>query len=86
MPDQRSILHMQGRAVGVSFISGQGTSGVLCGIQQNNILLIEYQYQDSFALKRYPLREIQNITPFPSCRSIPNAPQPQPPRPRPRLY
>ncbi len=62
-----SILRLTGSPVGVSLINGQGTSGIFCGVQNNDIMLIEYLYQDNFALKHYPVTSVRNIMPFPPC-------------------
>lgn len=64
---QQKIPHLIGQPVGVSFINGQGTSGILCQIHGGNIYLMEYLYQSQFALKHYDYRQIQDINPFPSC-------------------
>ena len=77
-----STMRLVGRPVGVSLISGQGTSGVFCGVQRDEILLLEYMYQDSFALKHYPLTSVRNMLPFPPCHEIPRPG----PRPHNRLY
>ncbi len=80
-----SLMRLVGRPVGVSFFNGQGTSGVFCGVRDNKLLLIEYAYQDNFPLKQYPLNELRNVMPFPSCQRIPSPPRPpeppMPPRP-----
>lgn len=70
MPLPRNISSMFGDPVGVSFRSRQDTCGILCGIENDEILLIEYMYQEVFALNRYPTRNIQSIRPFPPCRKI----------------
>ncbi|WP_100371740.1 hypothetical protein [Bacillus sp. FJAT-45037] len=57
-----------GQPVGVSLVNGQGTTGVLCEIDQEKVYLLEYLYASQFALKQYPLNQIQNITPFPPCQ------------------
>lgn len=53
--------------VGVSLINGQGVSGILCSITNTEIYLLEYLYQSQFAMKHYPMAQVQNIYPFPRC-------------------
>jgi hypothetical protein len=59
-----------GKPIGISFVNGQGTSGVLCGTSGRNLLVIEYLYQDQFAIKQ-PIHfyMIQDINGFPPCQS-----------------
>lgn len=81
MPWQQNMKDLLGKPVGVSLVNGQGTSGILCGVQEGRVYILEYLYQDQFALKHYPLRTIQDIHPFPPCQR-----QPRPPRPPRPLY
>lgn len=67
MPWQYKIGHLIGQPIGVSLINGQGTSGVLCGVSEGKLLVIEYLYQSQFALKQYDFHMIQDIHGFPSC-------------------
>lgn len=68
MPWQTDLPYLMNQPVGISLRNGQGVSGVLCGVDQNTVYLLEYLYQTQFATKHYPFREIQNITPFPRCQ------------------
>ncbi|MNI75126.1 hypothetical protein D3C73_1312530 [compost metagenome] len=67
--------------VGVSFVNGTGTSGIFCGVQGNEIFILEYLYQDQFATKHYPISSIRRLLPFPDC--IPLGVQPPVPTPLP---
>jgi len=67
MPWQRKIRRLYNMPVGVSFINGRGTSGILCGAQSGELYILEYICQDQFALKRYDFNEIDDINPFPPC-------------------
>ncbi|TCL73178.1 hypothetical protein EDC14_100540 [Hydrogenispora ethanolica] len=67
MPWQSDLPYLMNRPVGVSLTSGQGVSGVLCDVVDDQIYLMEYLYQTQYATKHYSFQEIQNITPFPSC-------------------
>ncbi|MFB7142365.1 hypothetical protein ACFCYN_22365 [Gottfriedia sp. NPDC056225] len=67
MPWQQKIRYLIGKPVGVSLRNGQGTSGILCGISGEKILVIEYLYQAQFALKQYSFFMIQDINEFPPC-------------------
>ncbi len=71
------IRRLVGQPVGLSFKNGQGTSGIFCGVREGAVLLIEYSYQEVFPLKQYPMEEVDNLYPFPSCRSIFNGNRPQ---------
>lgn len=63
------VHYLTGQPVGVSFMNGQGTMGVLCGISNGKLLIIEYLYQDQFALKQYDIYTIRDINGFPACQS-----------------
>ena len=67
MPWQQKIHYLIGQPIGVSLINGQGTSGVLCGLSDDKLLVIEYLYQAQFALKQYDIYTIQDIHAFPQC-------------------
>ncbi|CAM4271177.1 hypothetical protein BAMA_20790 [Bacillus manliponensis] len=69
MPWQQKIRHLIGQPIGISLQNGQGTSGVLCGISDNKLLVIEYLYQTQFALKQYDFNMIQDIHGFPPCKN-----------------
>lgn len=69
MPWQQKIPYLIGKPIGVSFMNGTGTSGILCGTSAGKLLLIEYLYQAQFALKQYDLFTIQDIHGFPLCPS-----------------
>ncbi|WP_332698378.1 hypothetical protein [Halalkalibacter lacteus] len=73
---QQKIGHLFGQPVGVSFTDGQGTSGVLCSADGNQIYIMEYLYQSQFALKHYDYRMIQDINSFPHCQPHHNHYQP----------
>lgn len=68
MPWQSRIWQMMGQPVGVSFRDGTGTSGILCEVRANTLFIIEYLYQEQFALKQYPIGTIQNVLSFPPCQ------------------
>lgn len=70
MQSKWRVMRLVGKPVGVSLLNGQGASGVLCGVEDGTVLLIEYLYQETFALKQYPLRDVRDILPFPGCRSL----------------
>ncbi|OPA80484.1 hypothetical protein BVG16_07080 [Paenibacillus selenitireducens] len=65
-----------GASVGISFIDGTGTSGLLCCIRNGEAYLLEYLYQSQFATKHYPLNQIQAMHPFPGCYIQPPPPPP----------
>lgn len=67
MPWQMKASALIGNPVGVSFTNGQGTSGILCGIENGELLLMEYLYHTQFALKHYPVYTIQDVNAFPAC-------------------
>ncbi|PEJ50782.1 MULTISPECIES: hypothetical protein [unclassified Bacillus (in: firmicutes)] len=69
MPWNQKIRYLIGQPVGVSLTNGQGTSGVLCGVSDSKVLIIEYMYQAQFALKQYDFYMIQDINGFPPCQS-----------------
>lgn len=60
-------LGLIGQPVGVSFVNGQGVTGVLCSVTGGNVVLMEYLYQSQFATKHYPSNTIQDINSFPGC-------------------
>jgi hypothetical protein len=55
------------KPVAVSLANGQGVSGILCAVENEEIYLLEYLYHSQFATKHYALEEIQDILPFPKC-------------------
>ncbi|AYA74247.1 hypothetical protein DOE78_01585 [Bacillus sp. Y1] len=67
MPWQLKLQYLIGQPIGVSFVNGQGTSGILCGVSNGKLLVIEYLYQAQFALKQYDTQTIQDIHGFPLC-------------------
>lgn len=64
---QQKIQYLIGRPIGISFINGQGTSGVLCSAHDGQLYVYEYLYQAQFAMKHYDFRQIQDIHAFPNC-------------------
>ncbi|WP_153731793.1 hypothetical protein [Sporosarcina obsidiansis] len=64
---QQKVYYLIGQPIGVSFMNGQGTTGILCGISDGKLQIIEYLYQVQFALKQYDLYTIQDINEFPLC-------------------
>ncbi len=77
MQSTRGLMRYYGQPVGISLMNGQGASGQFCGVKDDQIQIIEYMYQDNFALKQYPLHAVRDVLPFPRCNSIPR-PQPRP--------
>lgn len=69
MPFQTDFRFLINQPVGVSLRNGQGVSGVLCEVTDREIYLLEYLYHSQFATKHYPFNQIQDIHPFPPCRS-----------------
>lgn len=67
MPEQLNITDSIGQPIGITFLNGQGTSGVLCDAKDNTLFVIEYLYQTQFAMKQYPYSSIQNVYSFPNC-------------------
>lgn len=67
MPWQMKLEFLINKPIGVSFANGQGTSGILCSVENEEIYLLEYLYYTQFALKHYAFDEIQDIHPFPKC-------------------
>ena len=63
----KRVPYLIGRPIGISFMNGQGTSGFLCGVQNNQLFVYEYLYQAQFAMKHYDFRQIQDIHAFPNC-------------------
>jgi len=47
---QQKIPYLIGRPIGISFINGQGTSGVLCSAHDGQLYVYEYLYQAQFAI------------------------------------
>ncbi|WP_028784649.1 hypothetical protein [Thalassobacillus devorans] len=67
MPWQQKVPYLLGQPIGVSFVDGTGTSGVLCGISEGKLLVMQYLYQAQFALMQYDWFTIQDIYGFPLC-------------------
>ncbi len=67
MPWQTDLPYLINQPVGVSLINGQGVSGILCDVTNNEIYLLEYLYHSQFATKHYSFSMIQDIHPFPPC-------------------
>lgn len=67
MPWQMKAASLMGSPVGVSMQNGTGTSGILCGVENGELLLMEYLYHTQFALKHYPVYTIADVNPFPTC-------------------
>lgn len=71
MPWQMTMQYLINKPVGVSLTDGTGVSGILCSITHSEIYLMEYLYHTQFALKHYPLSQIQDVLPFPPCSTPP---------------
>ncbi|KAA0965853.1 hypothetical protein FQ087_06185 [Sporosarcina sp. ANT_H38] len=69
MPWHQKIGYLIGQPVGISLTNGQGTSGILCGTSNGQLLVIEYLYQAQFALKKYDFHMIQDVNGFPPCQN-----------------
>ncbi|MGB3262033.1 hypothetical protein [Paenisporosarcina sp.] len=65
---QHKIMHLIGQPIGVSFTNGQGTSGILCNADGEELYIMEYLYQAQFAIKHYEYHTIRDINPFPPCQ------------------
>lgn len=81
MPWKIRLRTLIGNTIGISFKDGTGTSGIFCGNSGNTLFVMEYLYQDQFAMKQYPFEMISDVNPFPPCRL-----QPAPTRHRAQLY
>jgi hypothetical protein len=68
LPWRAMIPFLVNQNVGVSLTNGQGVAGKLCSYDSNSIYLLQYLYQQQFATMHYTYGEIQNVTPYPSCR------------------
>lgn len=66
---QEKLQFLMNQPVGVSLINGQGVSGILCDVSNGEIYLLEYLYHTQFAMKHYSFSMIQDIHPFPPCRT-----------------
>jgi hypothetical protein len=64
---EQKAMGLIGRAVGISLNSGQGVSGVVCGVNSGQIFMMQYLYNTQFATFHYSFNEIQDIHAFPSC-------------------
>ncbi|MEK3724666.1 hypothetical protein NST47_29120 [Paenibacillus sp. FSL H8-0034] len=67
MPWQQKAMSLIGRPVGVSLATGQGISGILCGMHNGQIFVLQYLYHSQFATMHYTFAQVQDIHPFPSC-------------------
>lgn len=67
MPWQQRAMYLIGQPVGVSFKDGTGVSGVLCGMSNKELYLMEYLYHTQFATKHYPYEMIQDVLSYPGC-------------------
>ncbi len=65
---QEKLQFLMNQPVGVSLINGQGVSGILCDVSNEEIYLLEYLYHTQFAMKHYTFNMIQDIHPFPPCQ------------------
>ncbi|MFE7060985.1 hypothetical protein ACFVAD_02385 [Sutcliffiella sp. NPDC057660] len=65
---QMKIPYLIGQPIGVSFMDGTGTSGVLCSADGQKLYVMEYLYHTQFAIKQYEYQTIQDILPFPGCQ------------------
>lgn len=68
MPWEQNLYRMMGKAVGISFRNGQGTSGILCDADNDMVYITEHLYREQFATKQYALNTIHEIVPFPPCQ------------------
>nr|WP_248930802.1 hypothetical protein [Paenibacillus hamazuiensis] len=69
MSVEQKALALIGHPAGISLKNGQGVSGVLCGVQSGQLFVMQYLYASQFATFHYPLNDIRDIHPFPSCPS-----------------
>ncbi|SFE88542.1 hypothetical protein [Alteribacillus iranensis] len=69
MPWQHKIAYLLDQSVGISFMDGTGTSGILCDADGSSLYVMEYLYHSQFALKHYSYTMILDIHPFPSCNN-----------------
>lgn len=67
MPWQYKIGYLLGQPMGISFVDGTGTSGILCNADGTSLYVMEYLYQSQFAMKHYTYNMIQDLHPFPGC-------------------
>lgn len=70
MPWQLKAASLTGSPVGISFADGTGTSGILCGLENGEVLMMEYLYHSQFAMKHYPLSSVQDVHSFPACAPV----------------
>ncbi|MEK8130390.1 hypothetical protein WMW72_21005 [Paenibacillus filicis] len=57
-----------GQPVGLAMANGQGVSGIICGVQGGEVYVLQYLYARQFATFHYPLRDIRDLYPYPSCQ------------------
>lgn len=62
------IKFLIGQPIGVSLKNGLSVSGVLCDANEDEILLLEYMYQEKFIQNQYEYKSIKGIYMFPYCR------------------
>ncbi len=67
----QKLLFLMRQPVGVSLRNGRGVSGILCGVDNEMIYIMEYLYASQFAMKHYRFSQIRDINPFPPCAPIP---------------
>ncbi|THF79603.1 hypothetical protein E6C55_12270 [Cohnella fermenti] len=64
---QQKATYFMGRPVGISFRNGTGASGILCNVQNGQLSLLQYLYHSQFATFHYPLTDIADVLPYPTC-------------------
>jgi len=62
------IKFLIGQPIGVSLKNGLSVSGVLCDANEDEILLLEYMYQEKFIQNHYDFKSIKGIYMFPYCK------------------
>ncbi|MFD1954999.1 hypothetical protein ACFSL6_12680 [Paenibacillus thailandensis] len=60
-------LTLIGKPVGMSMADGTGVSGILCNVEKEQVVIMQYLYHSQFASKRYPFQSVRDIYPFPGC-------------------
>lgn len=64
---QQKAMALVGRPAGLSMRSGQGVTGVICGVQGGEVFVMQYLYAHQFATFHYPIQDVSYIWPFPNC-------------------
>ncbi|RAP75569.1 hypothetical protein DL346_16200 [Paenibacillus montanisoli] len=64
----QKAMYLTGRPAGIALRTGQGVSGVICGVQGGVVYVMQYMYAQQFATFQYPINQIYDIMPFPPCR------------------